>query len=158
MRNHLFTLGTLLLFALGACKTDPCKDVTCFNEGICLSGVCDCAAGYDGPTCDNEQRLAFVGNYQVQENCNMGSFNYQLTITAPSQTATEVVVHNLGDFDFDVTATISGSSIALSDTSENGYTVTGTGTLANETLSLNYTITTTGQQELICSLSGQLQP
>lgn len=46
-------LVVLTVFALG-CKSDPCKDILCENESRCNNGVCECAFGYDGSTCENE--------------------------------------------------------------------------------------------------------
>jgi hypothetical protein len=46
-----FSLGMLLT----SCQNDEdrCDDLTCFNGGICLDGICDCPPGYVGFNCQD---------------------------------------------------------------------------------------------------------
>ena len=142
--------------AFSSCKPDACKDMTCLNGGVCESGDCLCAVGYEGLNCATEQRQAFIGNYSVTDNCNLGSFNYQISIIADSETAVEITLNNLGDFDFDIIGVVSGSSVTFTGQSGTNSTINGTGTLADGTLVINYTLTTNGGQTLTCTLTGTM--
>ena len=59
---HLKTLFILILTILSlACKKnepsvaiDLCQDVTCYNNGICDEGNCDCTEVYTGQFCEQE--------------------------------------------------------------------------------------------------------
>lgn len=53
MKRLLSALVIVCLIFAG-CKKDPCKDVTCFNNGTCLEGVCICTEGYEGSKCEQE--------------------------------------------------------------------------------------------------------
>lgn len=146
----LLVLASLLI---SSCKPkDPCEDVDCVN-GVCESGNCLCETGYEGIFCETEQRLAFVGDYDVSESCDLGDFSYMVSVNADSEVGTELTIHNIGDFDFDVTATVDGTSISIDDQTVNGATVNGTGTLANGVITVDYTLTTTGGQTLACTMT-----
>ena len=56
----LFFSGIL---ALSSCTTDPCVDVTCFNDGVCDDGTCMCTDWYEGMDCNTEERTKYYGNY-----------------------------------------------------------------------------------------------
>ena len=105
MKHHLLALTTLITIGLASCTPDACENVTCLNDGICESGDYVCATGFEGPNCATEQRQAFVGIYSASETCNLGDFTYDITITADSETKTEITLSNLGDFDFEITGT-----------------------------------------------------
>lgn len=153
MLKQFFSL-TIICFALASCKPDPCKDVDC-NNGTCESGNCICEAGYEGFNCEVEQRLAFVGDYSVNESCDLGNFNYVINVTAETEVGTELTIHNIGDFDFDLTAHVNGNTFAIED-STNGATVSGTGELANDVLSIVYTLETSSNQTLNCTMACSL--
>ena len=60
------TIKTLLLsciLALASCTTDPCVDVTCYNDGVCDDGTCLCADWYEGADCNTEERAKYYGDY-----------------------------------------------------------------------------------------------
>jgi len=157
MKNCLLALTTLITIGLASCTPDACEKVTCLNEGICESGDCACASGFEGPNCATEQRQAFVGIYSATETCNLGDFSYDITITANSDTLTEITLNNLGDFDFDITGLVDGTSVTFTDQTVNGSTVNGDGELSNGTLTIEYTLVTTGGQTLTCSLTCLIQ-
>ena len=60
------TIKTLMLsciLALASCTTDPCADVTCYNDGVCDDGTCMCADWYEGTDCSAEERAKYYGDY-----------------------------------------------------------------------------------------------
>ena len=67
--NHISlmkTIKTLMLsciLALASCTTDPCSDVTCYNDGVCDDGTCMCADWYEGTDCSAEERAKYYGDY-----------------------------------------------------------------------------------------------
>jgi hypothetical protein len=157
MKDLLIALTTLITIGLASCTPDACKTVTCLNNGICESGNCICTSGFEGPNCETEQRQSFVGTYSATETCNMGDFSYDITISADSETLTEITLNNLGDFDFDITGIVDGASVAFTEQTANGSTVNGFGQINNGTLTIEYTLVTTGGQTLTCSLTGLIQ-
>jgi len=38
---------------MNSCK-DPCKDVDCGDNGVCMEGDCECEAGFSGINCENK--------------------------------------------------------------------------------------------------------
>ena len=59
MNKLISFLFKILLFS--AC--DPCKDVVCLNEGICLDGTCLCPDFYEGADCGTEERSNYFATY-----------------------------------------------------------------------------------------------
>ena len=54
MKTKLFQiLGVAAIATIGmaSCDTDPCADVTCENNGVCLDGDCVCEDGFGGTDC-----------------------------------------------------------------------------------------------------------
>ena len=51
------------ILALASCTTDPCVDVTCYNDGVCDDGTCMCTDWYEGDDCSTEERAKYYGNY-----------------------------------------------------------------------------------------------
>lgn len=49
MKKLLYILP-LLLFACG----DPCDDITCLNDGVCIDGTCECRPGFAADDCSRE--------------------------------------------------------------------------------------------------------
>lgn len=143
----------LLVSILSSCNTkDACEDVNC-NNGTCDSGNCVCETGFEGLNCEIEQRLAFIGNYNVSESCDLGDFSYTISISASAENGAELTINNIGDFDFDVSAMVDGSTFTIADQSGNGATINGTGILANGELTITYIMTTSGGQTLNCTMS-----
>lgn len=157
MKKQLLTLTTFILLGLSACAPDACENVICLNNGVCQTGDCECAEGFEGPNCGTEQRQAFVGTYNAEETCNLGNFAYQINITANSETRTEITLHNLGDFDFDIVGVVNANTVTFTNQTANASTINGTGELTNGTLTIDYTLTTTGGQTLTCALTGIVQ-
>jgi len=49
MKRLVFSIFCLTLL-LASCK-DECKDVICFNGGVCVDGTCACPPGFEGADC-----------------------------------------------------------------------------------------------------------
>lgn len=47
--------------------TDKCSTVVCQNNGSCISGVCYCAAGYEGDYCEKASVARYIGTWVLQE-------------------------------------------------------------------------------------------
>ena len=141
--------ATALIFFYSSCTTDPCKDVICLNDGVCNSGTCSCAAGYEGTDCSTLSRDKFIGTWNVVGNmagangAASGPDNYTATITASSTDVTKVLIANMwGAFTNATVATIDGNTItiALQQPDNDGFTVEGSGTISGTTISMQYTV------------------
>ena len=154
MLKRLLLLAGIISLGMSSCKVDACKDVVCLNNGVCDNGDCVCEAGYEGFNCEIEQRLAYIGSYDVEESCNLGSFSYSIVLIADSETGTEITLSNFGDFGFDIIGIVNGSEITFTDQTGNGSTVNGTGILESENgvLTINYTMITSSAQTLECTM------
>jgi len=53
LKNLIYSCFAVLLFtACGDDPVDPCADVDCGANGMCLDGTCDCEDGYSGTNCE----------------------------------------------------------------------------------------------------------
>jgi hypothetical protein len=139
------------MFIMNAC-TDPCKDVTCQNGGVCDEGDCICATGYEGTDCATEMRTKFVGTYSFIDGCYPGTPNAS-TITTSAEGVTKVNISNILGSTLGGTAKaeVNGSSITIpsqgiTDNDGDPWTIAGqsTGTLSSNTftISVQYTFGT----------------
>jgi hypothetical protein len=146
------------MFIMNACS-DPCKDVTCQNGGVCDEGTCICATGYEGEDCATEARTKFVGSYTIIDSCEPAS--RQTSISTSSDGVTKVLISNIIDATLGGTAKaeINGSTISIpeqtvTDTASNNWTVKGltSGTIANGsfTITVNFAYLT---QSIDCTLT-----
>ena len=52
-KNLIYLCFVVLLFtACGDDPVDPCADVDCGANGVCVTGTCDCEDGYSGVNCE----------------------------------------------------------------------------------------------------------
>lgn len=51
--NKIYALLVLLVVLASSCK-DPCDDVTCNGNGVCLDGTCLCDDGFEGVNCEKD--------------------------------------------------------------------------------------------------------
>ncbi len=145
-------VASTVAMLLSACKPDACEEVNC-NHGTCENGDCFCETGYEGLNCETEQRTAFVATYNVQESCDLGSFSYQITATAETETGTELIINNIGDFNFDVSASVNGTTFIIDHTTNTGAQIVGNGILTDDVLTITYVMTTTSGQTLNCQMT-----
>ncbi|MBI1289285.1 MAG: hypothetical protein GC178_17090 [Flavobacteriales bacterium] len=144
MKTRLFQiLGVAAIASLGlaSCEVDNCKDVTCDNGGTCVDGTCVCEAGYEGTSCDTEERAKFLASYSVSESCTSGNYTYSVTVTTSSTDVTKIIIGNFGDYGVDVVATVSGSSLTIANQTVGGGTFSGSGQLSGNILTVTYTVT-----------------
>jgi hypothetical protein len=53
MNNYQFIkLLTCFLIIFISCEENPCEEITCINNGVCIDGVCDCPEGFGGENCE----------------------------------------------------------------------------------------------------------
>lgn len=58
----------LTLYSCNNCdkETDPCENVTCLNEGVCINGDCECEEGYTGSNCGDQITPTMVRISQIK--------------------------------------------------------------------------------------------
>lgn len=152
----LFTLATGL-FIMNAC-TDPCKDVTCKNGGVCEEGECICAEGYEGEDCGTEWREKFIGTWNQLAQCD--NKNFTSVISKSSENVRTVIISNiLGDWGGNGKATINENQITIPeqqviDKDGDPWTIKGlsTGTLSGNTFTINVQFTF-GTNSIPCQLT-----
>lgn len=136
----MIAVATVLFF--NSCEQDPCKDVICVN-GTCVSGICDCDAGYEGSDCGTESRAQFIGTYSVSGTvaCEVtpdGTItNAVLSITNSASDVTKIVINFAGQLT--IIGTVTGSSVTIESQTVGSFTYTGNGTVSgnNITMTLN---------------------
>lgn len=146
-------LSTMLFFS--SCTPDPCKDVTCLNNGTCNDGNCECVTGYEGTDCGTEVRAKFLGPYSVTDGCSAsGAATYSININKSNTEINVVLISNFWNlFANNVKATVNGTNltIATQEPDNDGYKVTGNGTINGNTLTINYTVIAPGGASDVCT-------
>jgi|GEM_PF-4220779 len=75
---------------------DPCEGIECKNNGICISGECDCTTGYTGTYCDKKAITPYLGNWAFSQQLKTSNNqvvsgpvkNYEVAITENSKGVT----------------------------------------------------------------------
>jgi hypothetical protein len=147
--SFIKSLGFAVLagLAFASCDNDPCKDVVCGDNGVCVEGDCVCDAGYEGASCETLQATKFLGSYNAIENCSTsGTAAYTVGVFANAD-LTKFDIDNFWEFfAAPVVATISadGKSFTIADQEPDadGYRVEGTGSIndAGNIITLSYTV------------------
>ena len=58
MKNLSYLILITFTLFLSACSEDnPCNDIQCQNDGICIDGKCDCPDGFEGELCQEKKLL-----------------------------------------------------------------------------------------------------
>lgn len=112
-----------------SCNKDRCENVTCPTGKVCSDGVCTCPFGYEGTNCDSLSAWKFVGNYQVNENCQNPAgpgFNYTTTVTQGFR-AFEVIISNILGSGLSIEASVDGNSIFIREQTVGNLTIVGEG-------------------------------
>lgn len=110
-------------------KEDPCEGVVCPAGKVCSSGTCTCPFGYEGANCDSLSAIKFVGNYQVNENCQNPTgpgFNYTTNISYGFQDF-EVIISNILNSGLSIEASVDGNSIYIREQTVGNLRIVGEG-------------------------------
>lgn len=88
---------------------------------------------------DPPARDKFLGSYQVNENCNTGTYSYSLSIVESASSLDGVIIQNFGNFQttINVNANVSGDNMTFNAT-QDGVTLTGSGSINGNTLTIIY--------------------
>lgn len=74
-----------------------CDNDTCYNNGVCYNGKCQCPAGYEGMQCLQTWNGRYVADYQVNNNCNPGN-NFNINITPVVNEPTAFLINGINYF------------------------------------------------------------
>src|SRR5688500_18577317 len=112
--KSLFLLAAVCTF-FSACDDKSCDDVVCpYQNSICISGDCTCAAGFEGTDCETETRQKYIGQYQVSESCTTsfgGLQNQQFSSSINSTSNPEIVtISNFSNRGIPVDATLASET------------------------------------------------
>ncbi len=139
----LSVIAVTAMTVFNSCS-DNCKDVNCQNGGTCDEddGTCICATGYEGVECETKMRSKFIGQFQGNETCTVGSDSYVITIAESSSNILNITISNVYNQSFTASATLSGSNSFNmgSQSVAAGVTVSGNGTLSGNSLTFSYDI------------------
>jgi hypothetical protein len=113
-----------------SCSKDKCSSVVCANGGSCDAGICICAAGYYGKSCDSVYRSKFVGTWSVSEKGSFSSSsNYSITITYGTR-PTDVLIGNFYNFfETKIKGYVTGDTLFIPSQQWQGKVIIGTGYL-----------------------------
>lgn len=140
------TISLLSLLIVSSCKDEPCDDVVCQNNGICIEGVCDCPPGFEGEFCEEFSRQKILGNFDVTSNCVGDSAETNTwAIGASASAFNEVLINNFHKPALNIVATITNpETLEISEQFIGGavsYTIAGSGTIDGDgQLSIQYTV------------------
>jgi hypothetical protein len=136
-------LTTLVFFSVAAmvfytsCVKDPCNNLVCKNGGACVSGLCQCPAGYEDAQCGTLSILRYLGTYGGYTTCNNNSTVTDTVNVYPTTDSLRVVVIQRSN----ITDTLLGT---VSTTSSNSMIVIPADSSSN--IVKNITITLKGNQ------------
>ena len=158
MRLTKFLVFTCALI-LSSCTSDPCEDVTCFNDGVCDDGTCLCAEWYEGIDCGTEERAKYYGDYlgslifYYPDGSVSNSLQRSLAISE-GRAINEVLFNEL-PFVFNTSGT-SDFIIPVTELEEAGTIVTyeGYGSFVGKLLVMNATLQEQGGQPFSFTFSG----
>lgn len=127
-------LSVLVLFfsvaLFQSCELDPCKDVTCLNDGVCLDGTCDCTTGYSGTDCSTHCSDNIIGTWKITNGTAFCDFSeYQFTRGSGTSGINIVLVSPIANW--------SGSGTLSADCKTMSYTATSSGQSRNGNFTFN---------------------
>jgi hypothetical protein len=86
-------LGCVLSLWMISCNVNPCKSISCLNNGTCREGACVCASGYEGAYCENKWSEKFIGFYEGIKRVNGSKDTATTVIIAPGANPKEVKMY-----------------------------------------------------------------
>jgi hypothetical protein len=126
----LVVVITIISAVVYSCKKkDPCENVSCPAGKVCSSGTCTCPFGYEGTTCDTLSAIKFVGNYQVNENCQNPpgpGYTYTTNISYGFQDY-EIIISNILGSGLSIDASVDGNTIFINEQTVGGLRIVGEG-------------------------------
>ncbi len=157
MQYLLIYITFILTLFLASCKTNPCKEVYCYNGGVCFDGVCRCPEGFSGDFCEIADTNASIthcnpiinclpGTYEAVESCTFaGNKFYYLNISPSTQQTNYIVFSNLGgDLGPQIQGILNGLDISIPLQNNGNTTYQGYGSIDTTStpikLSLTYQI------------------
>ncbi|MBI1289286.1 MAG: hypothetical protein GC178_17095 [Flavobacteriales bacterium] len=155
MRKLLLPL--LIIPVLFGCKSDPCKDVSCQNGGICFEGKCVCPNEYEGVNCETRKMADFTGSYSATETCNLGNFTYSIEISSDSTNEQGIIISNLADLGQSVNAVVTGTTFDIAAQVVDNDTISGSGELMEDILNISYELVPDSGQTLTCTVECVIQ-
>ena len=144
------TIKTLILsclLAFASCASDPCEDVTCYNDGVCDDGTCICADWYEGADCSTEERAKYYGDYIgtatfINAAGDVSTSTDTIPVVANGSTLNELFMANGVPTVLDVSGT-GGFTIpltAVSDPDGTTLNISGTGSFDGNLLTVTATM------------------
>jgi len=139
--SQFFKIFTLIAFVLvGTSSITSCQKKGCTDP---TSDNFDTEAEEDDDSCE-DPRVKFGGSYNVTET---NSDPYSLNISNSSASDRSIILSSTWGYPvsaFNVTATVSQSSMTIATQTAAGVTFSGSGTITGTTLTITYTITDGG--------------
>jgi hypothetical protein len=114
-----------------SCNEDKCKAIVCAYGGSCNDGVCTCVNGFEGPQCETQSTLKYLGTWDVMETGSQSEeAQYTLTIDSMGGDVTKLKIKGLNNMVFNVEAFVVKDTLHIPEQNVAGiYTVEGFGYL-----------------------------
>lgn len=127
-------------FIFNACNQDPCKDISCKNNGTCRDGACKCAVGFEGPFCETKMYEKFIGTYDGYYRCNGLIPELKTLVITPEAQSNKVTIYYLFENAQEViAATIeleNSNEINLEQQTVGNFVYTGNGFIKDNDITL----------------------
>lgn len=134
MKQVKIILGTVLIFlaiasgvVFNACTKDPCKDVSCKNNGVCRDGRCKCGEGFEGAYCEIRMYEKFIGTWQGTYRCNGDVPSGRMVIIAPGEKGNAISLYNIFTQNQSINAIVNGYDIVLEEQTVGNIVYRGNG-------------------------------
>jgi len=140
-----FAVMTVLSVAsvtyFNSCKKDPCKDVVCNNGGTCVDGTCSCTTGYEGTNCETDSRDKFVGQWKANETGSVGgAFTYTATVAKGSNSNLTITNFTAAGASCVFSGSADQSKMMISAQTVCGYSISNvSASLSGSTITISYT-------------------
>jgi hypothetical protein len=131
VKLFISTVCVFLILATGvvfnACTKDPCKDISCKNNGVCRDGRCKCPSGFEGPFCQEKTYEKFIGTWQGTYRCNGEVPMDRTVIIAPGEKPNEISMYNVFTQNNSIIATLDGDKITIPEQTTGNVVYKGSG-------------------------------